>query len=66
MKKKDQLKLLTKVAEYIVDCENGEYESYVTYCEDNDLEPKNVTGREQQKHVYALALVGLGLDFPTD
>lgn len=57
---------LTKVAEYIVDCENDEYDSYVTYCDENDLNPKDITGASQSKHVYALALIGLGLEFPIE
>lgn len=54
---------LIKVAEYIVDCENNEYDSYVSFCEENGLDPKNIRGKKQRDHVYALALVGLGLEF---
>lgn len=59
-------KALAKVAEYIVDCESNEYDNYVSFCEENDLKPSNIKGRRQITHVYALALVGLGLEFPTD
>jgi len=64
--RKKQLKALTKVADYITDCENSEYDSYVEYCEENELEPSDIHGKEQSNHVYALALIGLGLDFPKD
>ena len=57
---------LTRCAEYIVSCDNKEYSDYVTYCDDNGLNPSDTQGIEQQKHVYAIALIGLGLDFPTD
>jgi hypothetical protein len=53
-----------KVAEYIVNCENEEYESYVTYCQENDLNVNHIRGKEQSKHVYALALIALELEFP--
>lgn len=61
-----KLESLTKIAEYIIDCETGEYENYVTFCDENQLEPKDIQGEMQRTHVYALALIGLGLDFPTD
>lgn len=57
---------MTRVAEYIVDCESGEYDSYVSYCDENELDPKDIRGAGQSDHVYALALIGLGLEFPTD
>ena len=57
---------LTQVAEYIVDCESNEYDSYVTYCEENDLDPKDISGADQSEHVYALALIGLGAEFPIE
>lgn len=57
---------LTQVAEYIIDCENGEYDSYVSYCDENELDPKDIRGAGQSDHVYALALIGLGLEFPKD
>lgn len=57
---------LTQVAEYIVDCESNECESYQTYCDENDLNPKDIRGLGQSKHVYALALIGLGMEYPKD
>ena len=54
------------VAEYIVDCESGEYDSYVSYCDENGLNPENLTNKENLTHVYAKALVGLGMEFPKD
>ena len=57
---------LTQVAEYIVDCESNEYDSYMTHCEENELDPKDIRGLGQSSHVYALALIGLGMEFPTD
>ena len=59
-----KLDALTMVAEYIVDCESNEYRSYVTYCEENDWNPKDIRGANQSKHVYAVALIGLDLEFP--
>lgn len=55
-----------QVAEYIIDCENGEYNSYVSYCEENDLDPSDIRGLGQSNHVYALALIALDLDFPRE
>ena len=61
-----RLNALTYAAEYIIDCENSEYESYVTYCDELDLDPANIEGDKQKGHIYALALIGLGLKFPID
>lgn len=61
-----KLEALEKVADYILDCENQEYDSYVEYCEDNELEPSDIHGEQQSQHVYALALIGTGSEFPTD
>jgi hypothetical protein len=57
---------LKQVADYIVNCENNEYDSYVTHCFENELAPADLRGRGQSDHVYALALIGLGLEFPID
>ena len=57
---------LLSVASYIVDCESNEYDSYVSFCEENELEPNRIHGKMQKTHVYALALIGLGLEFPED
>lgn len=57
---------LIKIAEYVLDCESGEYENYLEYCGDLDIEPSDITGTEQRRHIYAKALIGLGLDFPND
>lgn len=58
--------LLELVAEYIVNCGNNEYDDYITYCRDNEVEPADLNGEIQGKHVYSQALRGLGLEFPTD
>jgi hypothetical protein len=55
-----------RIAEHILDCENGEYESYLTYCEDNGYNPVNIKGKNQSFHVYALALIALDCKFPID
>ena len=55
-----------RVLEYTVDCESGEYDSYVSYCSENGYDPKDIHGKGQTGHVYALALIGLGLEFPSD
>jgi hypothetical protein len=46
-----------KVLYYILYTEK---ENYVNYCEENELDPSNINANE---HVYARALVGLGLTF---
>ena len=58
--------LLELVAEYIVSCEGREYEDYIGYCKDNNVEPADLSGVVQSKHVYSQALRGLGLEFPID
>lgn len=57
---------LMKVAEWVVSCDNKEYDDYVTYCDDNELDPKQLQGKDQSLHPYALALIGLGLKFPKE
>ena len=57
---------LISVAEYVVSCDSNEYESYTTYCDDNSLVHADIRGPEQIKHVYAQALIGLGLEYPID
>lgn len=64
--KQSQLNAMRKACQYIVDCESNEYDSYVSFCEENGLEPKNIRNQANKAHVYALALIGLGLDFPSD
>jgi hypothetical protein len=64
MVKITKLQALKEAAWYIIHCESGEYESYVTYCEDNGYNPKNIQGKDQRLHAYALALIGLGMAFP--
>ena len=59
-----KLAALLKVADYIVDCENAEYDNYTEWCEENGLDPKDIKGKEQSKNVYALALIGLGFAYP--
>jgi hypothetical protein len=50
------LAALESVAAYIVDCEGREFEDYVRYCDDNGLNPSDIKGVENQKHVYAQTL----------
>ena len=72
MNKPKKLKLYTKeycfevVAQWVTCCENGQYDDYMSYCNDNNLIPKDIDGIEQKNHVYALALIALGLEFPKD
>lgn len=54
------------VALYVIDCTNKDYEDYLTYCSDNNLNPKDIGENAQLEHVYAKALIGLGLEFPKD
>ena len=65
-KEAEKVQSLIEVAEYVIDCESREYESYVEYCEENSLDPALINAPEQSSHVYAKALIGLGLEFPTD
>ncbi len=58
--------MLIEVAEYIVSCDNKEYDDYVTYCSDNGLNPSDIEAENQARHVYAKALTGLGMEFPSD
>jgi hypothetical protein len=51
---------LTRIVEYILE---SEYENYRTYCEENELDARNIRGDVQGRHVYALALIGLGMEF---
>ena len=63
---KTRVSWLKTVAEYIVSCDGREYDDYVGYCKDNEIDPSNIEGFEQSKHVYAQALMGLGLKFPVE
>ena len=64
--KNKTLKSLETLAFHTIDCENDEYDSYVTYCEELEINPANIRGKLQSKHIYALALIGLGMVFPKD
>ncbi len=57
---------MTQVCEYIIDCENNEYDSYMSFCNENSLDPCRIRAVKQRTHVYALALIALGLKFPTE
>lgn len=57
---KEQEQALITVAEHVYDCESGEYDSYITYCDELEIDP------QERCHVYALALIGLGLQFPKE
>lgn len=61
-----RLRALLEAAEYIASCDNKEHDDYVTYCDDNEIDPKQLNGRAQRKHIYARALVGLNLTFPKE
>lgn len=63
-KKVNKIKMLESVADYIVSCDGKEYDDYVQYCDDENLKLNEITGKKQLQHVYAQALVGLGLSFP--
>jgi len=60
MQVSNKLESLTLVAEHIL---NQEADDYVQWCEENELDPKDINGDMQKSHVYALALIGLGLEF---
>jgi hypothetical protein len=57
---------LEQVARHVIDCESGEYASYVDHCKENELNPVDIRGLGQSNHVYALALIGLNMEFPLD
>ncbi len=61
-----RLKKLVDIADWIMSCDNKEYDDYVNYCDDNGLDPAKINGREQSKHVYAKALISLNMTFPKE
>ena len=61
---KAQVKAMQAVCHYILDCTNADYDDYVQYCDDYGYDPAKIRGKEQRKHVYAKALIGLGYSFP--
>lgn len=65
-KRISKLGALTQVAEYIVDCESNEYDNYNEFCFEHGIKPSNIKGETQSCHVYALALIGLGMEYPSD
>lgn len=66
LKKTVQLKAFQRIAEYILDCEGSEYDNYLNYCDELKVDPRDVSGPEQFNHIYALALIGLGYEFPNN
>ncbi len=50
-----------RIAEYILETE---LENYLSFCEDNFLDPKVICGDRQADHVYSLAMVALGIETP--
>lgn len=54
---------LKQLAERTIDCETGNYGDYIDYCEFNELDPRDIRGVGQSYHSYALALIGLGMEF---
>lgn len=63
---KKRLLRLIQVSEYIVSCDNKEYFDYTDYCVQNGFDSRDIQGTKQSQHVYAKALVGLDMVFPTD
>ena len=57
-------KELIEIAMFILDSESGERESYIDMCETLEIAPERIRGRDQRLHIYAKALIGLGLKFP--
>ncbi len=58
-----QIDALRKLADWVIGCDDKEYHDYVTFCEENKLDPNKIRGRIQRHHPYALALFGLGLEY---
>lgn len=58
--KKDRHFALLDVADYIANFSDSERLDYVNYCDENELDPNDIGNNG---HVYARALVGLGLTF---
>jgi len=56
----ERFNALMKLADYILETEG---ENYYTWCEDNDLNPREIDGKMQSNHVYVHALNALGLTF---
>jgi hypothetical protein len=42
---------------------NYEREDYLYYCDCNSIDPKDIQGDLQSRHLYALALIGLNIKF---
>lgn len=59
LSKTDALKL---IADYILDG-SKEHDDYVDMCTEHDIDPKDLQGKRQRTHVYALALIGLEMKF---
>ena len=58
-----QQKKLLEIAAYIIHVDNAELENYTDYCEENGWNPADINGKDQSGHVYAKALIALGLEY---
>ena len=61
--KEAQLDSFIRVAEYIVDFDDKEYEDYLDYCDSNSLDPMEDLGEMQRNHIYIVALRALNRPF---
>ena len=57
----NRLEALIEVAQYVLD--DKERKDYIEQCLENEVKPENIKGRVQKNHVYAKALIALGLEF---
>lgn len=55
-------KALFNLAHSIIE-DGKEFEDYVDWCYDNELDPANIQGEIQRGHIYAQALIGLELEY---
>lgn len=55
-----KLDALKQTAELVL---NQEREDYIRWCEENDYDPRDIRGLRQSGHPYAIALIGLELEF---
>ena len=60
-KKLNKDQALVLVAHYIID--DKEHDDYALWCEQEGLNPRDIQGERQRKHVYAQALIGLGMEY---
>lgn len=52
-----------QLCEYVL---STEFYNYRSWCIENELNPHEIKGFKQSRHVYALALIALGMEYLSD